>query len=488
MRLFPIGTLMDEVKLKTARTLKWNTIDKFASQALYAVTGIVLANIVSQEQYGLIGAIWAFQAIATLLIDSGFSNALVQRKNPTDTDYSTVFWFNTTMSVGLYAALWFAAPFIDALFHAGGQLIPLCRVTFCAIIINALSIVQANRRIKQMNVKMIAYSDIIGLVISSVVGLTLAFKDYGAWAIVWQVIALATTKTVILWVSSNWLPKLTFSWTSLKSIFAVGSGVMCSAFLNTIFQDIYSFIIGNRFTLAQLGCYTQADKWSKMGIAPLSSILTTSFLPVLSDCQDSHEVFLNRMHKASRLSAYIYMPGLLGIALVAPALFHILFSDKWDNAVILFQILALRGIFTVSTSIYNNYMLAKGRSKRLVESEVVKDLLIVLAIVLSLPYGITWLVAGQLIAGAVYWLYAAWLTSRTVDCTIWSLVKGGLVYLFIAAIACVPALALTTFIRSPWILLPAQVGTIIVVYTTINALLHSVIQQDIFNYIRKKQM
>ena len=194
------------LKLKTARTLKWNTIDKFSSQVLYAVTGIVLANVVSKEEFGIVGAILVFQAFASLLIDSGFSTALIQRKNPHNTDYSTVFWFNMGVSVALYAVLWFCAPWIDALFHADGRLVPLSRVMFLTFILNAAAIVQTNRLMKQMTVKMVAVSNVIGLTVSGIVGVWLALSGYGAWAIVWQSIVLAAVKSGILWFSSSWKP------------------------------------------------------------------------------------------------------------------------------------------------------------------------------------------------------------------------------------------------------------------------------------------
>lgn len=278
------------LKLKTARTLKWNTIDKFSSQVLYAVTGIVLANVVSKEEFGIVGAILVFQAFASLLIDSGFSTALIQRKNPNNSDYSTVFWFNMGVSVALYAVLWFCAPWIDALFHAGGRLVPLSRVMFLTFILNAAAIVQTNRLMKQMTVKMVAVSNVIGLTVSGIVGVWLALSGYGAWAIVWQSIVLAAVKSGILWLSSSWKPSAEFSMSSLRSIFSVGAGVMASSFLNTIFQNIYSCIIGAHYNLVQLGNYSQADKWSKMGVMSLSQVFTASFLPLLSAKQDDRQI------------------------------------------------------------------------------------------------------------------------------------------------------------------------------------------------------
>ena len=313
------------LKLKTARTLKWNTIDKFSSQVLYAVTGIVLANVVSKEEFGIVGAILVFQAFASLLIDSGFSTALIQRKNPSNTDYSTVFWFNMGVSVALYAVLWFCAPWIDALFHAGGRLVPLSRVMFLTFILNAAAIVQTNRLMKQMTVKMVAVSNVIGLTVSGIVGVWLALSGYGAWAIVWQSIVLAAVKSGILWFSSSWKPSAEFSMSSLRSIFSVGAGVMASSFLNTIFQNIYSFIIGAHYNLVQLGNYSQADKWSKMGVMSLSQVFTASFLPLLSAKQDDKREYERMMSKTNRFTSYITFFAMGLLLVCSTQIFHIFF-------------------------------------------------------------------------------------------------------------------------------------------------------------------
>ena len=276
------GSSETGVKTALARTIKWNLIDKVSSQVLYAVTGVVLAQMLSQEDFGLVGAIAVFQAFAQLFVDSGFSSALIQRKNPTQTDYSTVFWFNMAMSVALYGVLWLLAPAIASLFQGDTRLIGLSRVMFLTFILNAASIVQANRLIKHMTVKWVTLSNSAGLIAGAVVGIWLAVSGYGAWAIVWQAITVAVAKGVILWWRGGWCPSLTFSFVSLKSCFSVGAGVMGQSFLNTVFQNIYSFLIGNRVGLASLGYFTQADKWSKMGVMSLSQTLTSSFLPVLS--------------------------------------------------------------------------------------------------------------------------------------------------------------------------------------------------------------
>ncbi len=474
------------LKLKTARAIKWNTIDRLSSQLLYAVTGIVLANLLSPEEFGLVGAVLVFQAFASLFIDSGFANALVQKKTPTETDYCTVLYFNIAMSIALYAILWFCAPLIDNLFDAGGRLIPLARVMFLAFVLNATAIVQTNRLTKQMDVKMIAVSNTVGLVASGIVGIWLALAGMGAWAIVWQTIVLDAVKSALLWATSRWLPRERFDLDALRSIFKVGSGIMASSFLNILFQNIYSFIIGAYYNLYKLGYYTQADKWSKMGVTSLSQVVTASFLPILSGCQDDPERFRRMMSKTHKFTAYITFSSMMLLAATATPIFHILFGTKWNEAIPLFQMLVIRGIFVVLTSLYNNHIIALGAARRMVYSETVKDILAVIAIVATIPFGIGWLVGGQVIATFLYFIYAIWLTSDTTGYGIPQMIHDLIPYVVISIAATLPVILLQGIITSPILLLAAQTALFLAIFMGANHLLHSRIQQEVLTYIFRR--
>lgn len=472
----------NDLKLKTARTLKWNTIDKFSSQVLYAVTGIVLANMVSKADFGLVGAILIFQSFATLFVDSGFSTALIQKKEPTQTDYSTVFFFNLAVSIVIYFILWFAAPFIDTIFHADGMLIPLSRVMFLTFIINATALVQTNRLMKIMNVRMIAVSNVVGLVTSGAVGIWMALTGWGAWAIVWQAIVLAATKSIMLWIFSSWKPTLTFDFNALKAIFKVGVGIMSSSFLNVIFLNIYSFIIGIYYNLVQLGNYTQADKWSKMGISSLSQVFTASFLPVLSAYQDDDKEFARVMSKTNRFAGYttFFTMGLLLVC--AEAIFHTLFKTKWDSAIILFQILLLRGIITIITAHYNNFILAKGAARKFVYTEIVKDVTTILAVVATIPFGVVWILWGQVFAGIVFYIFDIWLVSNVTGSSVKSLLSDLAPYVGLSIVALVPAWMLSFVITTPLILLICQGLLAVSIYYYLNRILKSKIQADVIEY------
>lgn len=402
------------LKLATARTLKWNTIDRVASQVLYALVGIVLANVLSQEDFGLVGALVVFQAFAILFVDSGFGAALLQKKEVTEADYSTVFWFNLAVSVAVYWILWAFAPVIADIFQGDRRLIPLSKVMFLTFVLNGLAIVQTNRLMKQMNVKQIAIANCVSLVVSGGLGVGLALGGCGAWALVWQAVANAAVKTAWLWATCHWWPTGGFHIDSLKQIYRLGLSVFTSSTLNTLFLHIYSFVIGAFYSLPLLGVYTQADKWSKMGSASISQVLTASFVPLLSKVQDSPDDFRRYMQKTNRFTAFILFPALLGLAVVGEPLFHTLFGNKWDAAIPLFQILAARGVLVVLISLFGNYLLALGRGKLLMTIEIIKDSMVLTAILATVwSLNITLLVWGQLAASAVTFVIVLAITSRT---------------------------------------------------------------------------
>lgn len=482
-----------DLKTLTARSIKWNLIDRVATQVLYGVTGIILARLLSQEDFGLVGAMLVFQAFASLFVDSGFSSALIQRKAPTRLDYSTVLWFNIGMATLLYIILWFMAPLIADWFQGDRRLVPLSRVMFLSFILSATAIVQTNRLMKQMHVSVIAASNTIGLTIGAVVGIALALNGYGAWAIVWQTVVLTGVKSLALWLATRWTPLLRFSWGALKSFMAVGSGVMFTSFLNTLFQNIYSFFIGNRVGMASLGYYTQSDKWSKMGIMSINQVLTSSFLPLLSEVQDDRERFARVAAKTSRFTAYIAIPAMGFCAVMATPIFHALFGEKWDASIVLFQLLLLRGVFYLFTSLYSNYILSLGRARLIVYMESLRDGVALVALLVTLPmigwtapgnpvYGIEILLWGQVLAAFVTWIATLITATRLIDRRVIDFLMDMVPYAVNTALAMLAMWGLSLVIANPWWLLLAQSATGFAIYLAVNYLAHSRIQADALTY------
>lgn len=478
----------------TANSVKWNLIDKILSQLLYGVTGVILANVLSKDDFGLVGAILVFQAFASLFVDSGFSYALIQRKRTSRLDYSTVLWFNLAMAIAIYLILYVCAPLIADCFAGDRRLIPLSRVMFLSFILNASAIVQTNRLMKLMDVRLVAASNASGLFAGSVAGIALALSGYGAWALVWQTITISGVKSLVLWLASGWRPLWRFSMQSLRKFFSVGSGMMTTSLLNTIFQNIYAFLIGNRAGLVPLAYYSQADKWSKMGITTISQTVTSAFLPGLSHVQDDRERFIRVSTKMNRFTAYLVLPAMGFLAVAAPQIFHCLFATKWDASIALFQLLLLRGVFTVLVTLYNNYLIALARTREVVKMETLRDVTALVFLVASFPMiayttpadpvaGIGILLWGQVAASAITWVVMAWRTSAIVGRRFILFIGDNLPYMLISLSAMAVMWLLRGCSPNPWAVAGVQAVAGAGVYLFANFLLGSIVQRELLAYL-----
>ena len=437
------------LKSRTARSVKWSTIDRLSSQVIYAAVGVVLANELSKEDFGLVGALTIFQAFAMIFVDSGFGAALLQKKEPEEKDYSTVFWFNLIVSLGIYAVLFFCAPLIADIFH-DGRLLTMSRVMFAAFVINGLGIIQTNRLTKTMNMRPVAMANIVALAVSGLLGIGLALGGFGAWALVWQTISIAAVKTLLLWITGRWWPSLHFSKATFRDIRRVGGSVLTSSVLNTACLQVYNFVIGAFYSLPLLGVYTQADRWSKMGSASISQIMMSSFVPVLSKVQDAKDDFVRYMKRINRFTAFIVFPFMLWLTAAGAPLFHFLFGNKWDEAIPLFQILMVRGIFLVLTAFYNNLLLAKGKARAMIALEVVKDAIIVAALFSTVwTFSLEWLVWGQLFASLATWIISVALTCRSLKIESRDLLLDLLPFFGASVAMCIGCWALGFVVASP---------------------------------------
>jgi hypothetical protein len=304
---------------------------------------------------------------------------------------------------------------------------------------------------------------------------------------------------MVLWLTSGWYPLMRFSMSSLRSFFTVGSGMMASSFLNVLFQNIYSFFIGNRVGLAPLGYYTQSDKWSKMGISSLSQVLTSSFLPALSEVQDDAERFARVTSKMNRFTSYLLFPAMGFLIVMATPIFHCLFGEKWDPSIVLFQLLLLRGVFTVLTSLYNNYVIALARTKLVVAMEVLRDGAALLFLLATLPfiaisrgddvvYGIKLLLLGQIVASAICWAVMVIKTAPVSGRSVGSFLADSVPYMVESVMIMAVIWVESLVISNCWVLLICQGVTALVLYVAVNAVLNSAIQRDVLSFLRGKKI
>lgn len=375
------------LKNKTAKGVIWSSVERFSVQGVQFLVMLVIARLLDPKDFGLVGMLAIFLAVAQSLIDSGFSQALIRKQDRTEVDNSTVFYFNIVVSAVLYLILYAIAPWVSD-FYNEPQLCSLMRVLCLIVIINSFAVVQRAIYTASINFKTQAKASFIAALVSGVVGVLLAYQGYGVWTLVWQQLLNVGINTTLLWVYSNWYPKWVYSWQSFKELFAFGSKLLASGLLDTLYNNIYLLVIGKVFNASSLGFYTQADSFTKLPSSNITGILQRVTYPVLCSIQDDDERLRADYRKLLRLSAFIIFPLMCLLAGIAYPLVELLLGEKWLFAATLIIPLSFTMMWWPIHAINLNLLQVKGRSDLFLRLEIIKKIIGVTVLVLSIPFGL----------------------------------------------------------------------------------------------------
>lgn len=389
--------MSESLKAKTAKGIVWSSIERFSVQFIQLIIQILIARILTPDDFGIIGMLAIFLGVSQSFIDSGFSNALIRKVDRTEVDNSTVFYFNIIVGIVFYAILYFTAPLI-AKFYNTPILTPITRVISIGVLFNSLSIVQRAILTSKVDFKTQAKASLIAVIISGTVGLYMAHTGYGVWALVWQAVINYGVNTVILWILTKWHPILTFSWESFKDMFGFGSKLLLSGLLDTVFREIYTIVIGKVYSSADLGNYTNANRFAQFPSANLTGIMQRATYPLLCDFQNDDDRLGYVYRKYLRLSAYIIFPLMIGLAAIAHPLIIALLTEKWVGAIVILQILCIALMWYPIHAINLNLLQVKGRSDLFLRLEIIKKIILVIILFITIPMGIVWMCIGQIIS------------------------------------------------------------------------------------------
>lgn len=377
----------DSLKNKTVKGVIWSTVERFSVQGVQFLVMLVIARILDPKDFGLVGMLAIFLAVAQSLIDSGFPQALVRKQDRTEVDNSTVFYFNVAVSVLLYLLLYSVAPWI-AEFYNEPQLTDLMRVLCVVIIINGLAIVQRAIYTASINFKTQAKASFIAAFVSGAIGVCLAYKGCGVWTLVWQQLLNAGINTTLLWMYSDWYPKWIYSWRSFKELFAFGSKLLASGLLDTVYTNMYALVIGKIFSASNLGFYSQADRFTKLPSSNITGIIQRVAYPVLCTLQDNNDKLREDYRKLLRLSAFIIFPLMCLLAGVAYPLVELLIGEKWRFAATLIVPLSFTMMWWPIHGINLSLLQVKGRSDLFLKLEIIKKIIAVIVLVCTVPLGL----------------------------------------------------------------------------------------------------
>lgn len=411
----------------------WSLLQNIGNKGIQFVVMLILARLLTPEAFGLIGMLMIFIQVSQTLVQAGFSQALIQKKDTDEEDYSSVFWINLVISIALYLILYVSAPLI-AHFYDQPQLTNLARGFAFVFIINAFSYVQDARLTKQMRFKTLTIIQIPSTVIGAIVSITMAYLGYGVWSIIALQLATRLVYAIQIWIYAKWKPLLQFNKKKATDLFNFGSKLMFSGILHTVFQNIYLVIIGKYFPLSSVGYYQNADNLVKTPSKTLTSALSKVTFPALSSVQDDDIRLKIGYKKVIQQILFWLCPLFLLAAIFAEPLFRFVLTEKWLPAVLYFQILCVVGIFLPLNSFNLNILNVKGRSDIFLKLEIIKKTIIVVGIIISIPLGIKALLYFQAANAVAMYCLNAGVSGRYIRYNLMEQIKDIVPVLFINAI------------------------------------------------------
>lgn len=458
---------MGSVKEQSLSGFKWNMLGQFSTFAIQFVLGIVIARMLTPDDYGVIGMVTIFMAISQSLVDSGFGNALIRKIDRTEVDCSTVFYFNLAVAALLYGILFCAAPAISR-FYNTPLLTELTRVLSLTLIINALGIVPRALRSAVVDFKTQMVASVSSAIVSGLVGLYLAYNGFGVWALVCQSIISACVSVAIIWIMSRWMPRLAYSWSSFRSMFSYGSKLLVSGLMHTVYRHASSILIGKFYTPAELGNYDKGNSIAALPSLRLSGALHAVTFPILAKLQDDDVRLKSVYHKYVAMTSLVIFFLMTLLASVAKPLVLLLLTEKWLGAVPYLQVFCAAYMFDSICRLNNNMLYVKGWSGLFLKLEVIKKVIVTPFFLLVIPLG-----------PIAICLVSVLHTFVDISCSTYYLRKRLGVemrkyailgrYLLLSVLACVPALALSYSAVSPWVSLAGgSMGAVVLYVAMLN--------------------
>jgi len=395
------------IREKTISGLSWSLIENISNKGINFIIGIILARLLSPNEFGLVGMITIFIAISQTFITSGLGLALIRKNDCTQKDYSTVFYFNTSLSILFYVLLFLTSRPIAAFFKEP-QLTDLLKVLSLSLIFNALSMVQQTILTKEINFQKLTTISIIASVVSGAISIILAYKGFGVWSLVWKTVIYSFVTFIMLWILESWKPVLMFSFNSFREMFRFGYKLLLSTLIYTVYLNIYQLVIGKFFSAMNLGYYTRANQFQQLPSSNLSGIIQKVSLPVLVKFQDDKVKLKDTYKKMVQLTMFLTFSMMIGMAAVANPLIIFLIGEKWLPAVPYLQILCFVGILDPLHSLNLNILFVDGRSDLGLKLEIIKFILAIPFVVIGVLFGIKYMLLGMI----VYTIIAYLINSR----------------------------------------------------------------------------
>lgn len=454
---------MQSLKDKTVTGVGWSAADAFLGQGVTFIVGLVLARLLSPEEYGLIGIVSIFTTVMLGIVDSGFSNSLIRKQEVTDEDYCTLFYFNLVVSVLLYALLYLGAPWI-ALFFKRPRLLLLVRVMGLLLIIQALSIVQNTILSRKIDFKTKTKASVISALSSGLIGIGMALKGFGVWSLVGQQLSRQLIYTMSLWYFNKWWPNAKLNGESLKYMWGFGWKLLVSGLLDNIWKEVYQMIVGKFYSPATLGQYTRSKQYANLFSANFTSVVQRVSYPALSQLQDEKERMVAAFRRVIKTTMFVTAIVMISMAAVAEPLIYCLIGPQWNQAATFLPLICISMSLYPLHAINLNMLQIQKRTDVFLYLEIAKKILAIGPICLGIFTNIYWMIIGTIITGIMAFFLNSYFTGKNLGYSSWMQLKDVAPSYGIAFLIAVCVYFFKYLPLSNWIILPIQIVVGILVF------------------------
>ena len=446
----------ESLRNKTVKGTIWSGIDNVAQMGVTFIVSIVLARLLSPDDYGLIGIIAIFTTVCTALINGGFTTALIRKKDVTDDDYSTAFIVNLVVSLVLYFAIYICSPLIADFFDRQ-ELIALTRVTSIGMIIGALALVPQTRLTKCIDFKSQTKITIVASIVSGAVGILMALVGFGVWSLVWQQLVYHILRSALLWVANKWTPSLRFSNSSFKDLFGFGWKMMVSSLLDNIWKELYQVVVGKFYSPASLGQYTRANQFSQLFSSNLTNVIQRVTYPVLSNIQDDKERMVAAYRKIIKLTMFVTAISMLFLGAISEPFLYCLIGAKWHEAATYLPLICIASSTYPLQAINLNMLQVQGRSDLFLGLEVIKKILFLGPLFIGAFVGIMPMLYANLVATIIAFFLNSHYSGKFLGYSSWMQLKDISLSYTIAIFVSILIYFLKYLPVSFWYVLPMQI-------------------------------
>lgn len=480
--------MSDSLKKITIRGVGWSFADTMANQGITFLVGLVLARLLTPEEYGLIGIITIFITVFNSIVDSGFSNALIRKIDADELDYCTVFIANLVISFVLAAILYFSSGLIGSFFNQP-QLIPLTKAMTSIIIINAFAIIQRTILVKKIDFKTQTKCSLLSSIVGGALGIVMAVLGYGVWSLVGQQVCMQFVRTILLWCYASWFPKLEYSWERFKELFKFGWKLLVSSIISTLWNQLYQIVIGKCYSPAILGQFTRAQQFSSICSTNLTAVVQRVSYPVLSRIQDDKLRLKDAYRKVIKTTMFVTFILMLGMAASAKSMILVFIGEQWLPAVPFLQVICLYMMLYPLHAINLNMLQVQGRSDLFLKLEIYKKIVAVIPLLLGVFVNIYWMLIGSVVTDIFAYYLNALYSGPFLNYSVKDQLMDILPSLGVAIVAAIPVYFLSFSIINPFYLFPLQLfvwGCIVILICEMLRLNEYREIKDIVNHLSKQ--